>query len=411
MSSQESAAFEWYILEGLTAEGTTTESSSFEGRAIQLGPFATENECRSMLEGIQHLPRFSRNPPGVHKRYRRRDKRIKVELQAYVRRSGTDEKSQCMYTVDASKSGARLAGCTELMRLGEVLEIRCGDVVALFQVVWVGSPDAAAEGQLGVESLTPEVNIWGLNLSRETEEQLRHDELAVASVVQTRLLPQEVVQLPTLDYRGHCIQARTVGGDYYDFLDIGPGSVGLVLADIAGKGVSAALLMANLQGALRTEVRIGAQNLPQVLASVNRHFHEHTDTNRYATLFFACYDDATRKLRYVNCGHNPALMLHKGGVERLGATATVLGLFPDWECAVTEVQMERGDTLCMYTDGITEATDKNGQEFGEGGLLEVLHESRNLESASILQKVEHALRQFRSGEQEDDVTLVIARVR
>jgi Stage II sporulation protein E (SpoIIE) len=403
MSLLESAPLEWYILESVT-----TESSPLEERAMQLGPFATEAECRSMLDDIQRMPKFNRSPLAVHKRIRRRDKRIKVELQVYVRRSGTDEKSRYMHTVDASKSGARLAGCTELMRIGEVLDIRCGDQEAPFHVVWVGSPGAAAEGQVGVESLTPEVNIWGLDLSQETEEQLRPNELAVACAVQTRLLPQEQVQLRTLDYRGHCIQARTVGGDYYDFLDMGAGSVGLVLADIAGKGVSAALLMANLQGALRTEARIGTQDLPEVLASVNRHFHEHTDANRYATLFFAIYDDATRKLRYVNCGHNPALLLHKRRVERLTATATVLGLFRDWECSVAEVQMEAGDILCIYTDGITEATDKNGKEFGESGLLEVLHESRNLESASILQKVEHAMAQFRSGEQEDDVTLVIA---
>jgi sigma-B regulation protein RsbU (phosphoserine phosphatase) len=96
-------------------------------------------------------------------------------------------------------------------------------------------------------------------------------------------------------------------------------------------------------------------------------------------------------------------------VERLGATATVLGLFQDWECSVAEAQMEAGDILCIYTDGITESVDKNGNEFGEAGLLEVLRESRNLESTSILQKVAQAVEQFRSGEQEDDVTMVIAR--
>jgi serine phosphatase RsbU (regulator of sigma subunit) len=313
--------------------------------------------------------------------------------------------------VDISKLGARLAGLTEAMRLGEVLDIRCGEREAMFKVVWVSSPGAAADGQIGVESLTPEINICGLDPSQQTEEELPSNELAVASEVQTRLLPQEIVQLRTLDYGGHCIQARTVGGDYYDFLDMGSGAVGLVLADIAGKGVSAALLMATLQGALKSDASIGSQDLPRVLASVNRHFYEHTHSHRYATLFFARYEDATQELRYVNCGHNPALLLHKGGVERLTATATVLGLFQDWECSVAEAQMQAGDILCIYSDGITEATDKNGKEFGESGLLEVLHESRNLESASILQKVEQTVKQFRSGDQEDDVTMVIARAR
>ena len=98
-------------------------------------------------------------------------------------------------------------------------------------------------------------------------------------------------------------------------------------------------------------------------------------------------------------------------MERLTATATVLGLFRDWECSVAEAQMDAGDILCIYTDGITEATGENGKEFGEGGLLEVLRQSRNLEPASILQRVVQAVEQFRSGEQEDDVTMVIARAR
>jgi len=404
MNHQESVPFEWYIL-----EGSTTGTSPAAERAVRLGPFATENECRSILESIQHVPRFSRSPLAVHKRRRRRDKRIKINLPVYLRRSASEENPRCAHTVDISRSGARLAGLAEVMKLGEVLDIRCGEQEAPFQVVWVGSP--AADGQIGVESLTPEVNNWGVDRSEQTEEE-HPNEIAVASAVQTRLLPQELVLLRTLDYRGVCIQARTVGGDYYDFLDMGSGSVGLVLADIAGKGVSAALLMASLQGSLHSEARTGSEDLPQVLASVNRHFYNHTDTHLYATLFFTCYDDATQKLRYVNCGHNPALLLHKGeGVERLTATATVLGLFRDWECSVAEAQMEAGDILCIYTDGITEATGENGKEFGEAGLLEVLRQSRNLEPASILQRVVQAVEQFRSGEQEDDVTMVIARAR
>jgi Stage II sporulation protein E (SpoIIE)/PilZ domain len=278
-------------------------------RMRRLGPFATESECNSMLESIQGIPRFSSNPLAVLKRRRRRDKRIKVKLSVYFRRPATDEEPRRAHTVDVSKSGARLAGLTEPMRLGDFLDIRCGDLEARFQVVWAGSP--AADGQIGIESLAPEVNIWGLDPSQQTEDELRPNEIAVASAVQTRLLPQELVQLRTLDYRGHCIQARTVGGDYYDFLDMGSGSVGLVLADIAGKGVAAALLMANLQGSLHSEAGIGAQDLPQMLASVNRHFYKRTDSHRYATLFVACYDDVTQKLRYVNCGHNPPLCCTK----------------------------------------------------------------------------------------------------
>ena len=403
---QESEPLEWYILESVALELSVVAE-----RTLRLGPFATDEECRSMLNSIQQIPRFSHSTLEVHKRRKRREKRIRVELPVHLRRSATGNLYQPVHTVDISRSGAHLAGLAEQMEPGEVLEIRYGNREAPFQVIWAGSPGTAGHGQVGVECLTPEANVWELDPSRQMDEEPRPKEIAVAAAVQTRFLPQELVQLQTLDYSGDCIQARTVGGDYYDFLDMGSGVVGFVLADVAGKGIAAALLMANLQGSLRSQASIGSRDLPQVLASVNRHFYKHTDANRYATLFFACYDDATQRLRYVNCGHNPPLLLHKGGVERLTATATVLGLFRDWDCSVAEAHMEAGDILCIYTDGITEATGKNGGEFGETRLLEVLRDHRDLEAASIVQKVEQAVEQFRSGEQEDDLTMVIARTR
>ena len=399
---------EWYIFESLPTPAA--ESHAEMERAVRLGPFATENECRILLQSMQQMPRFIRSALEVHKKPKRREKRTKAELPVHVRRSATDQKSQVAHTVDISNSGARLAGLEERLSLGEIIEIDCDRRHAAFQVVWIGSPGQATEGQVGVACLTPEANIWGLDLSRQTDEEPLPQEIAVARAVQTRLLPQEFPLLQTLEYAGHCIQTRTVGGDYYDFLDMGLGRVGFVLADVAGKGIAAALLMANLHGSFRSHASIGSKDLAQVLASVNRHFCKHTDTHSYATLFFGCYDDATQKLRYVNCGHNPPLLLHKGGVERLTATATVIGLFRDWECSVAEAHLESGDILCIYTDGITEATGKDGKEFGETCLLEVLRQSRNLDAASIVQKVEQAVEQFRSGEQQDDLTMVIARV-
>jgi sigma-B regulation protein RsbU (phosphoserine phosphatase) len=130
---------------------------------------------------------------------------------------------------------------------------------------------------------------------------------------------------------------------------------------------------------------------------------------RYVTLFFGRYNDATRSLQYVNCGHNPPLLLRNGDVvERLNATAMVLGLFSDWTCTVEEVQLEAGDVLGMYTDGITETTRENREQFSEARLLEMLRRNRHLEAEQILRKIEDAVDQFRLGEQEDDLTLVIA---
>ena len=261
--------------------------------------------------------------------------------------------------------------------------------------------------------MSPETNIWDLDLSAQTDDGPLFQEIVVARAVQRKLFPGEKPQLRTLDYSGKCIQARTVGGDYYDFLDLGAGHVGFVLADVAGKGVAAALLMANLQGSIHNHTKINPGNLPGLLSAVNDHLYEHTDPQRYATVFFGCYKDDSRTLAYVNCGHTPPLLLCKNGdLKHLEATATVLGLLKHWECSTGQVTMEPGDVLSIYTDGVTETTASNGDEFGEGRLLHVLQESRNLESTAILHNVEQAVEQFRSSEHwQDDLTMVVARAR
>jgi hypothetical protein len=154
----------------------------------------------------------------------------------------------------------------------------------------------------------------------ESERQAAHD-LAIAKQVQTRLFPQRQPLIRTLVYAGICHPARTVGGDYYDFLDLGSRRLGLVVADIAGKGIGAALLMANLQAALRSQCATAWEQPERFMRSVNQLLYENTAEGDYATLFFAEYDDDTRKLRYSNCGHPPALLLRgDDGLERLGAT-------------------------------------------------------------------------------------------
>jgi phosphoserine phosphatase RsbU/P len=245
----------------------------------------------------------------------------------------------------------------------------------------------------------------------EAERRATRD-MEIAREVQARLFPQTMPLLRTLEYAGGCIQAREVGGDYYDFLDLGPGRVGIVLADIAGKGISGALLMANLQANLRSQYAIALEDLPRLLKSVNRLFVENTPDDSYATLFFGDYNDATRCLRYVNCGHNPPLLFRETGkVERLTATATVLGLFSDWECDTCEVALHAGDTLVIYTDGITEASDARGEEFGEARLIQLICSQRYLSPGDLLRGIHAAVQRVSVGTQADDLTLVIARVR
>src|SRR5205807_1044635 len=170
----------------------------------------------------------------------------------------------------------------------------------------------------------------------ESERRAAH-ELEIAKQVQARLFPQVLPPMGTLDYKGICRQARQVGGDYYDFLDLGRERLGLVVGDIAGKGIAAALLMANLQANLRSQCATALEQPERFLCSVNRLFYENTADSAYATLFFAEYDDRERRLRYANCGHLSGFVLCSDDrLERLESTCTVLGLFPEWQCVIDE---------------------------------------------------------------------------
>jgi serine phosphatase RsbU (regulator of sigma subunit)/predicted enzyme related to lactoylglutathione lyase len=235
-------------------------------------------------------------------------------------------------------------------------------------------------------------------------------ELEIARQVQARLFPQTLPPLKTLDYAGVCLQARHVGGDYYDFLALGHQRLGLVIGDISGKGIAAALLMANLQANLRSQFTL-ARDEPQLfLQSVNRLFFQNTTDSAYATVFFADYDDNARRLRYANCGHLAAIVLrHTGEVERLHSTATVLGLFEEWDSPIEECQLSPGDMLALYTDGVTESFDASGEEFGEQRLVEVLRQSKAMSASQTLTSVVEQIRSFSPIEQHDDITLIVAK--
>ncbi len=268
---------------------------------------------------------------------------------------------------------------------------------------------ATVAGQAGV-------TLENISLAEKMAERLERErraahEMEIARQVQSKLLPQKAPPLATLDYAGACIQARAVGGDYFDFLDLGQGRVGFVLADIAGKGISAALLMANLQAHLRSQSALLLQDLPRALNSVNRMFYESTEPSSYATLFLGIYDDTSRRLRYANCGHNPPLLLRGPNVDHLCATVTVLGLFEKWECQVAEAQLLPGDVLIIYTDGIVEAMNAGQEEFGEAALVRILRERQHVDARGLLAAVIAAVQQFSAGEQSDDLTLLVAQVR
>jgi serine phosphatase RsbU (regulator of sigma subunit)/catechol 2,3-dioxygenase-like lactoylglutathione lyase family enzyme len=274
--------------------------------------------------------------------------------------------------------------------------------------------DGNSFGLVGLDEVNREIEAQRQAAAEKLRvERLAAHELDIAKQVQARLFPQKLPAIETLEYSGTCLQARHVGGDYFDFLELGPGRFGLIVGDIAGKGIAAALLMANLQANLRIQCAILSGELQRLLCSVNQVFFRNTREGAYATLFFAEYDDKHRQLSYVNCGHLPALLLRSDNrVERLEATGTVLGLFREWDCSVARQTMCPGDILAVYTDGITESPNDTGDQFGEDRLADVLMRQRHLLPDGIAGAVVDDVRRFSGAqEQHDDITLIVAKCR
>ncbi|HEY1341779.1 MAG TPA: SpoIIE family protein phosphatase [Bryobacteraceae bacterium] len=288
-----------------------------------------------------------------------------------------------------------------------------------FPPVWGGiftrfmDLDGNSFGLAGFDEVNQHIQAERRRIAEKEEKERRAaQELEIAKQVQARLFPQTLPAIETLAYAGACIQAREVGGDYHDFLDLGRRRFGLVIADIAGKGIAAALLMANLQANIRSQCAIALDEPERLLCSVNRLFYENTAESSYATLFFADYCDDTRRLRFANCGHLPPLLLRRGGaVERLEGSSTVVGLFPKWDCSMSETRLDPGDALVLYTDGVTEAFNEHEEEFGERRLVDAVQSRREQDAQSVIGSVVDQLRRFSPHEQHDDITLVVAQCR
>ena len=243
----------------------------------------------------------------------------------------------------------------------------------------------------------------------EAERRAEH-EVEIAKEVQRQLLPADAPALPGFACAGACIQAKSVGGDYYDFVELGGGRIAFLLADVSGKGIAAALLMANLQATLRSQYAGGADDPARMLERANRLFFASTPGNRYATLFLAEFDRATRELRYVNCGHvAPVLARADGAVETLDATGTVIGLFEDWFGDSALTALEPGDTLVVCSDGVTEALSDDDEEYGEDRFRDAVAAHRGLDVPELLATVQTEVQQFAGVVQSDDLTLLVAR--
>jgi len=245
-------------------------------------------------------------------------------------------------------------------------------------------------------------------------------EIEIAREVQERLFPQQLPPIAGLDYFGRCRTALGVGGDYYDFLALPDGKLGLALGDVSGKGIAAALTMASLEASLRAEAMRAGNDVAGLITRVNRMLYDASTEDRYATLFYAQYDPSTRHLTYVNAGHCPPILVRarvnpnsasEQVFERLDkAGGTVVGLLPDCEYEQAQVSLAPGDLLVIYSDGFSEAMNPHLEEWGEERLIHTIAGCDGLPAKDSISKIIQAADAFASGApQSDDMTLVVLR--
>lgn len=262
----------------------------------------------------------------------------------------------------------------------------------------------------------------------EKEKERLQSELEIAREVQNQLYPRTVPSIPGIELTALCHPARTVSGDYYDYLPLLDSKVALAIGDVAGKGISAALLMATLQSSLRTQIRAcleataaaaaapgggnGHAEVPtsMLVSQLNQQLYSFTSAEKFATFYFGIYDDRKGELTYTNAGHPPPIVIRDGEVHRLETNGMVVGAFPFAEYGESRIQLVSGDLLVCFTDGITEPENEYGEMFGEDGLIDVLLKNAWRRPADIITSVIAAVHEWtNSPELQDDMTLLLAK--
>ncbi len=286
----------------------------------------------------------------------------------------------------------------------------------------------AVRGHDQLAELSRSFNAMTTNLERllksEKERQRLQAELEIAREVQAQLHPKEIPALGSLRLASVCNAARMVSGDYFDYQRVDERHLALAIGDVAGKGISAALLMATLQSAMRSQIRyqtemsraLGRDNgqaeisTSDLVANLNQQLYASTSPEKYATFFFSVYDDASGDLTYTNAGHLSPYLIRKGEAIPLDSNGTVVGAFPHVRYDQSSIKMQSGDLLVCYTDGITEPENEYGEMFGEERLVEVLRMNSQREASEVAAAVVDAVQKWTSSsELQDDMTLVIAR--
>jgi DNA-binding LytR/AlgR family response regulator len=232
-------------------------------------------------------------------------------------------------------------------------------------------------------------------------------DMAIARKVQKRLLPERDLQTPYLEFAGACLALSEVGGDYYDFVTHSPERLGIFLADVSGKGFSAALMMAHLQAALRLLTQ-EPKEPADVLTRVNQLFYENSVPEMYATVFYGLYDNTHKSFTFCNAGHNPPLLFRADRVDRLACGGTVVGMFPGSRYEQESVSLCPGDTIVAYSDGLVELTDAAGEELGEERLVEWLKPNLSFSAQDQKRRLMEKIGELaEAGSRHDDLTLVI----
>lgn len=266
-------------------------------------------------------------------------------------------------------------------------------------------------GSLGESFNEMTSSISDLLAEQKQRQRLEH-EIEIAREVQEQLFPRSIPSLPGLQLAAVCRPARTVSGDYYDFIRLGPDRVAIALADISGKGIFAALLMASVQAALRSmALNDGHCSTAGLVTQLNNHLFHNTSDDRYATFFYAVYDSSSRILTYTNAGHLSPFFVSDGVVQRLDEGGTVVGLFEDAPYSQGTLKVAPGSTLVAFSDGLTEPENVYGEEFGMDRVRDEILRQRNTPPQRVAENLIAAAEQWAgTPEQADDITVVVARM-
>ena len=250
------------------------------------------------------------------------------------------------------------------------------------------------------------------SLQREQETELRnleHD-LDIARQVQQRLFPQSAPQMSTLDYCGACRPASKIGGDYYDYFLLGNSRLAFSIGDVSGHGISASLLMASVEAYVRSNSHLYGNNIKTFIREMNSFLFQSTEDNKFVTFFYSVYDDKTRKMIYVNAGHNPPFLLNGNGFEKLDKGGLLLGAVENAVYEQGEVNLQAGDLLLLYTDGVTETMNEKEELYGDERLKKVISDNKTRNAESVKQNLLEAVKKYAGlRPQEDDITVIVVK--